>query len=520
VEDTGVGIVLSLVVLATVVAAFARRLSVPAPSLLVVAGVLVGLVPGVPQVRLAPDIVSLVVMPPLLYAAAEELSWRDLRTVWRPVAVLAVGLVAASAAAVGVVAMAVAPLSASMAFVLGAVLASTDPVAVSALGRRLALPPRVQALVQAESLFNDATSLVLFRVAVSVAATAGAFSWGHSAGQFVVLAGGGAAVGGVAAACVTLIRRANEDPVIETVIALVTPYGCYVLAETLGTSGVSAVVVAGVVLGTQTARMTTAHIRLHLHAVNGTVVFVLESVVFALIGLELPSLVRDLSGPEKWWPVEALALAGTLLLTRLLWVYPLSALTQRRRGLPPSWQVPVVVSWAGARGVLPLAAALSIPLTDNAGVALPERGLVLLLTTAVIVITLTVQGFTLAPLVRRTGIAIAPDDTNEEDIAARLRVTRAALDHLDQLADLEAAPDTVVHRLRRELGNRIEHIQSRADHGGHDPTAVTYHQLRRDLIAIESAELDRLYGDGSISATTRRNIQRTLDLEDAGLGDD
>src|SRR5882757_7662486 len=170
--------VLFLVVLATVVATFARRLSIPAPSLLVVAGVVVGMFPGVPEARATPELVSLVVLPPLIYAAGEEMPWRDLRAVWRPVTVLAVGLVLASAAAVGLIAALVAPLPASMAFVLGAVLASTDPVAVSALGRRLSLPPRIQVLVQAESLFNDATSLVLFRLAVSAAIAGGAVSFG------------------------------------------------------------------------------------------------------------------------------------------------------------------------------------------------------------------------------------------------------------------------------------------------------------------------------------------------------
>jgi monovalent cation/hydrogen antiporter len=486
----------------------------------VVAGVGVGLLPGVPQVRVEPDVVSIVVLPPLLYAAAEELSWRDLRAVWRPVAILAVGLVLASAAAVGAVAAAVSPLPANMAFVLGAVLASTDPVAVAALGRRLALPPRVQTLVQAESLFNDATSLVLFRVAVGVAAASGAIPWGHAAGEFVVLAGGGAAVGAAVAAGVTLIRRRTEDPVLETVIALVTPYGSYVLAEQVGASGVSAVVVAGVILGTRISRLTTAHIRLQLHAVYGTVVFLLESAVFALIGLQLPTLIRDLSGTQKWWPLEALALAGTLLAVRVLWVFPLSAATQRRIGLRASWRVPLVVSWSGARGVLPLAVALSIPLTNAAGETLPYRGLVQLLTSAVIVFTLTVQGFTLAPLVRRTGIALTPDDTTEEDIRARVEISRVALAHLDQLSDLEVAPDTVIDRLRRELHGRIEHLEPRTGDGRPDPMAATYRDLRRDLIAVETAELNRLYETGSIGDTTRRHIQRILDLEEAGLGDD
>jgi Na+/H+ antiporter len=386
---------------------FARRVRIPAPSLLVVVGIAVGLLPGVPTVAVTPDVISLIVLPPLLFAAGEELPLRDLRAVWRPVMVLSLGLVLASAAAVAVVAVAITPLSWGMAVVLGAVLASTDPVAVTALGRRLSLPPRVQALVQAESLFNDATSLLLFRVALTVVVTAGAVTWRHTLSQFAVLAGGGLLAGAIVAAGALVTRQRTEDPVLETVVVLVTPYASYVLAESVHASGVTAVVVASVILGTLADRVTTARIWLQLGAVYATVVFLLESVVFGLIGLQLPALVRRLNGSHAQWLWEALAIAVTLIVVRLLWVFPLSAVLQRRGGVRrPSWQVPAVVSWAGARGVVPLAAALSVPLVTSSGSVLPQRDLVVLLTTAVIVVTLVVQGFTLAPLVRRAGIAL------------------------------------------------------------------------------------------------------------------
>lgn len=511
--------VLFLVVLATVVATFARRWRVPAPSLLVIAGVIVGLVPGVPTIVVTPDIVSLVVLPPLLYAAGEELPWRDLRAVWRPVSALAVGLVLVSAAAVGAVAIALTPLPGGMAFVLGAVLASTDPVAVAALARRLALPPRVQALVQAESLFNDATSLLLFRVALSVAIAGGTVSWGHTAAEFAVLAGGGITVGAVIAAGAYLVRRRTEDPVLETVVALVTPYAAYVLAESVHASGVTAVVVASIILGTQATRMTTPRVRLQLSAVFDTVVFLLESAVFGLIGLQLPALFRGLAGIDTRWPLQALAIAATLMVVRVAWVFPLAALWQRRhQGQRPSWRVPAVVSWAGTRGVVPLAAALSIPLGAGGGAVLPNRDLVLLLTTAVIVLTLVVQGFTLAPLVRRAGIAVDVADVRQEDATARLQLANAGLSHLDHLAETEAAPGFVIVALRSAWLDRIERIQ---EHKGSEPpyTASVYRQLRRELLDVENAELDRLYHDGAISDNTRRRIQRSLDLEHAGLGD-
>jgi CPA1 family monovalent cation:H+ antiporter len=518
----GIETVLFLVIVATVVAAFARRLRIPAPSLLVVAGVAVGLLPGVPTVAVTPDVISLIVLPPLLFAAGEELPLRDLRAVWRPVTVLSVGLVLASAAAVAAVAVALVGLSWGMAFVLGAVLASTDPVAVTALGRRLSLPPRVQALVQAESLFNDATSLLLFRVALTIAVAAGAVTWGHTLSQFVLLAGGGLLAGAIVAVGTLVIRRHTEDPVLETVVALVTPYAAYVLAESVHASGVTAVVVASVILGTLADRTTSARIRLQLGAVYGTVVFILESVVFGLIGLQLPVLLRGLDGVHLQWLWEALALAVTLVVVRLLWVFPLSAIVQRRSGVRrPTWQVPAVVSWAGARGVVPLAAALSIPLVTDNGSVLPQRDLVLLLTTAVIVVTLVVQGFTLAPLVRRAGIALTSDHVRQEYVTARLSLARAGLSHLEMLADSETTQEFVIAQLRDRWTARIARIEDlKPEEPDGSSTAEIYRRLRQDLLAVEGAELTRLYEADEITDTTRRRIQRLLDLEHSGLGDD
>ena len=521
----GIETVLLLVVLGTVVATFAGRLRVPAPSLLVIAGLVVGLLPGVPSVRVAPDVVSLVVLPPLLYAASEELPWRDLRAVWRPVIVLAVGLVLASAAAVAAVTGAVAAVPAGMAFVLGAVLASTDPVAVSALGRRLSLPPKVQALVQAESLFNDATSLVLFQIAVSVAVagtaarTTAAGMLLHGAGQFAVLAAGGAAAGAVVAAGVIALRKRVTDPVLETVLALITPYAAYVLGAALHVSPVLAVIVAGLVIGARRSRITTAQTRLQLHSVYQTVIFLLESVVFSLIGLQLPALIRDLSHTEAW-PAEALAVAGTLIATRILWVFPLSAVMQRRGGARLSWPVPAVVSWAGTRGVVPLAAALSIPLASASGTPLPDRDLVLVLATAVIVVSLIVQGLTLEPLARFAGIT-RPADARHEEAIARLRLAEAALARLDELASDDAAPDAVIDRVRGSLQARIGHTRARIDGAqATGPDGLTERELRRDLIGAENAELTQLYDDGTISAATRQRLQRSLDLEATRLSDE
>jgi monovalent cation/hydrogen antiporter len=521
----GTEIVLALVALGTIGAAFASKLRVPPPSLLVVVGVLIGLIPAVPAVRVTPEVVSFVALPPLLWAATNDLPGRDLRAVWRPVAVLAVGLVVASAGAVAAVLSAVTAVPLAMAFVLGAVLASTDPVAVSALGRRLSLPPRVQALVQAESLFNDATSLVLFQIAVSFAVGSSvAADWGgalwHGVVQFVVLAGGGALTGGVIGAGVVLVRRRITDPVLESVVALVTPYAAYVAGEQLHVSGVTAVIVAGLLVGAQRTRITTPATRLQVDAVYQTVIFLLESVVFSLIGLELPTLVRDLAHAGAW-PLTALAIAATLMTVRVLWVFPLWAARQwRHRERRSSWTIPAVVSWAGTRGVVPLAAALSIPLTTADGTRLAQRDLLLVLAVTVIVISLITQGMTLEPLVRRTAIAEPPDGTDRQESAARVRMAEAGIARLDELAASQEAPAAVIDRMRQTLSSRAEHARTQLDGGGALRAELNERQVRRDVLIAQGAELARLYADGTITAATCLRLQRTLDLELTRYSDD
>jgi CPA1 family monovalent cation:H+ antiporter len=372
--------------------------------------------------------------------------------------------------------------------------------------------------VQAESLFNDGTSLVLFQIAVSLAIgvtarTAPAGVLLHGVAEFVVLAGGGAAAGAAVAAGAIMLRRRVTDPVLETVAALLTPYVAYLLGEVLPVSGMTAVIVAGLVIGARRIQITTAQTR-QLHSVYQTVISCWKSVVFSLIGLELPTLVREL-GHAGQWLVAALAVSGTLIATRAAWVFSLSALSHRRGGMRPAWPAAVVVSWAGTRGVVPLSAALSIPLTTASGAALPQRDLVLVLAAATIVVSLIVQGFTLEPLARLAGFGRAgPAGSVHEETLARLRLTDAGLARLDELAETEAIPDTVIDRLRASLQARIGTTRARLDH---DPDtareALTERELRGELIAAENAELSRLFDTGRISAAIKQRLQRSLDLE-------
>ena len=446
------------------------------------------------------------------------------------VSALAVGLVAVSAVAVAFVVHAIFPdVPLAAGFVLGAVLASTDPVAVSALARRLRLPPRLLALVQGESLLNDATSLVLFRVAVTAAA-AGAVSIGGAAAQFVRLGAGGALVGLGLAFLVGQLRRRTDDAVLETAISLLTPYTVYVVAEAFGTSGVTAVVVAGLYLGQRAVELTRGSVRLRISGVYDVVVFLLESVVFAVIGLELPTLVREMPGPDRNFAGGAIAVTAVALLTRLLWIYPAGYLPRLLGRAPqldapaPTWRVLAVATWAGTRGVVPLAAALSIPLTIDSGAPFPHRDLLIVLAISCIILTLVVQGLTLEPLVRRLGVTEDRTRAREEEAVARHAVATAALGRLDELLDLDAAPPAVLERLRQGLEARVGRTREQLDLGpvaipAEPRTGPTYRRLRLDLLAVETARLLSLRDEGRISEDTRRKVQRSLDHEEAGLSE-
>jgi CPA1 family monovalent cation:H+ antiporter len=281
---------------------------------------------------------------------------------------------------------------------------------------------------------------------------------------------------------------------------------------------VTAVIVAGLVVGSRRTRITTPATRLQVDAVYQTVIFLLESVVFALIGLQLPALVRDLDQPGPW-PLIALVIAATLVVTRVAWVFPLWAGRQWRQGQwrwgqgRPSWTVPAVVSWAGTRGVVPLAAALSIPLTATDGSPLPQRDLLLVLAVTVIVISLITQGLTLEPLVRRTAIGQPLATAQQQEATARLRMAEVGLARLDELAASQEAPTAVIDRLRRSLDARASQARAQAGDGRDPAPGLAESDVRRDVLTAQGNELARLYTDGVISSETCLRLQRTLDLE-------
>jgi CPA1 family monovalent cation:H+ antiporter len=504
----------------------APALHVPYPILLVLGGLALGFIPGVPTLQLPPELVLIAFLPPLLYSAAFFTSLRELRENIRPIGTLAIGLVLATMTAVAVVAHAmVDDMSWGAAFVLGAVVAPTDPLAASAIMHRLGVPRRTITIVEGESLVNDGTALVLYRVAVT-AVVAGTFSVWEASWRLVWSVVGGVAIGLVVGFLVAFVRRRIDNPPVEVTIALITGYLAFIPANAAQASGVLAVVTAGVYLGWRTPELTSFQTRLSGSAVWEIFTFVINAVLFALIGLQLPSILDALTGYAGtklvWWGV---LVTVTVVVTRLVFVPVFTYLPKRFGGSfggdnpAPPLNRSAVVAWAGMRGAVSLAAALAVPLTTNDGGSFPTRDLIVFLTFCVILGTLVVQGLTLPMLIRVLGVEADHLDEKEE-AKARIKAADAAIARLSELESEDWVRDDTAERLRGLYGFRRNRFASRFDRdddGAIEEQSLSYQRLRRELLDAERSELVNLRRNGVISSDVERRLHRDLDLEDARL---
>lgn len=513
-----------LVLLVTVLGGLSRRLRLPAPVVLAVGGLLIGLLPGVPDITVDPALVSVLVLPPLLYAAALELPTREVKRDAGVIALLAIGLVLVATVVVGAAAYALVPgLDSTTALVLGAILAAIDAVAVTALARELSLPRRLSVVLESESLFNDATALVAFTVTVGVISAGTRLRPGLALGQFVLIAAGGVVIGLVAGWIGVQARRLAVDTLSENALSLLTPFAAFLPAEAAHVSGLTAVVVCGLFVGPRTPRVVSGAGRLSTQAVWSVLVYLLEGVVFALVGLQLPTFVRSLGDRSVLTVVgQALLVSVVVIAVRAAGIFPgwgvVRALARHRSRPAPGWQTPTVLVWAGTRGVVALAAALALPLTTDAGHPFPARALLLTLTTLCILISLLVQGLTLAPLARRLGLRADEAQTEREEARARHAAARVALATLEDLLEADEVTQSTVDRLRRGIEQRLDRTRLRLDH--HDRARRTgddYRRLRRTLLDAERGELIRLRDGGEISDAVLRRVQRSLDIEESGL---
>jgi len=504
-------LVLLLLVLVTALTLVARRLTVPYPIVMVLGGLVLSQVPGLPDFQLPPDLVFFVFLPPLLFAGGYFTSIREFKANLRAIILLAFGLVIFTAGLVAAVTYMLVPaLGWAGAFALGAIVAPPDAVAATAIFQRVGVPRRIVAILEGESLVNDATALVIYRFAIAAVA-AGTFSLIQAGGSFVVVLAGGIAVGVVVGLvgewCLARIR----DTAIAVMITLLAPFAAYLPAETLGVSGVLATVVAGL-FSRRALRRSSSDVRVVGTAAWQMVLFLLNGLVFMLIGLQLPSVVSGLGDFNRVLGDSAI-LALTVVLTRFVWVIPATYLSRlipsvRRTDPAPSWRAVVVIAWSGLRGVVTLAAALALPLD------FPARRFILFVAFTVILVTLVGQGLTLPLLIKKLGLA--PDaGASHDEVHARGLTTEAALARLEELRAQWPGHIELIDQLRDRYAHRARHDEQHHEDGGAAEQELLEHGLiRREVIDAERQAALDLYDRGVITEEVLRRIERDLDLED------
>ena len=516
-------LILFCLVVVALLAIVARRTRIPHPILLTIGGVILALIPGLPEIHLEPELVFNLFLPPLLYPAAVYTSWRDFRTNLRPILLMATVLVLITMAATASLFPALTGLPLAVGFVFGALISPPDAVAALSFTQNLRVPRKIIVILEGESLVNDATSFISFRFAVAAVMT-GSFSLGHASLRFLFVAVGGVCVGLAVGWLATQVQKRLDDPPVQTMFSLLTPYIAYFSGEKLHVSGILAVVIAGMYYGWRVPRILSGRMRLQAVPVWEMVLFILNGILFMLIGLQLPQVIRALP-PGSAFQVATLAVLVLLVivLVRFGWIFAATYLprffsrTLRRKNRIP-WQQTALMAWTGMRGADSLAGALAIPFLLPNGEPFPGRNLILLVTFCVIFATLVLQGLTLAPLVRWLGIE---DDhaTEKEETLARLKANEAALAHVEEMEALHRTNPKTAERLRAEYVDRIQQLR------GEGPPEKTVRRLfSRDFedLAREALETERetvigLRNDEVISDQALRRIQRDIDLAEARL---
>ena len=515
-----------LLAVTTALAEVANRLRVPYPVVLVLAGLGLSLLPGLPPVTLAPNIVFFVFLPPLLFSSAWQLSWSAFRAELRPISMLAIGCVLFSLVLVAAVAHYVLPdFGWGPAFVLAAIISPTDAVSAAVATKGLPISRRIISILEGESLVNDATGLIAYRYAVAAILT-GQFALGAAAGQLLLVAGVGVGVGLAVGAMFYVVHRLSRSSVtVDTSLSLLTPYAAYLLAETAHGSGVLAVVVAALFVSQYAARIFNHEGRLQVMAVWDSLTFLLNGLVFILIGLQLPAIVMGVAPGLRWALLGYGGLISAAIIgARMLWVYPTSYLLRQLSTAIKSEQPSLslgeitLIGWGGMRGVLSLAAALALPLALPSGAAFPQRNPILLITFVVILVSLLVQGLTLRPLIGWLGLE--PDTQAErEEQKLRISLARRTVDYLDSPEAADQAPPEILARMQHRYAQRLERLHQRANSPEDLPTITLtpFQQLQEAVIHYERQVLDTMRQEHNISEEVLRKLENELDLEEGRL---
>lgn len=521
---------LVLLLFVVIFAALARKLQTPYPIVLVIAGLLLSFVPGTPKIALNPDVIFLVVLPPLLYSAAWLTSWREFRYNLVSILMLAFGLVAFTVAGVAAAAhWLFAGFDWRLGCVLGAVVAPTDAIAATSIAKRIGLPQRIVDLLEGESLVNDASGLLALEFALAMVVEGRTPTLMSGAIRLIFLICVGLAIGLVIGLVVEWIEQRIDDGPIEIVLSILTPYAVYLAAEAVHASGVLAVVACGLYLSRHSSHFFSANVRLQAWAVWDSLTFVINGLVFVLIGLQLPQVLAGI----RDYSVRELLLYGALfsaivIALRLLWMFPGARLAQlirtrvlgQRYARPSAKQV-FVVGWTGMRGVVALAAAMALPETLADGREFPRRNLIVFLTFSVILVTLVLQGLTLPPLIRALGLAGAGGgDHAEEEGEARRIITSAALAHLEDvrgqdLPDFTAVYDDIARRYARRLASLSK--ESEDSDGMSNKELQRYRTVLAELLRLERKTAVRLRNEGRINDEVLRKIEHELDLSETRM---
>lgn len=513
-------LILICLVLVALVAMLARRIRIPDSILLAIAGVLLGLVPRLPTIRLQPELVFNLFLPPLIYPAAVFTSWRDFRANLRPILLLAVALVIATMIAMAALFHYLTGLPWAVGFVFGALISPPDAVAALSITQNLRVPRRIIVILEGESLVNDATSFISFRFAVAAVMT-GAFSLGQATLQFLLVGTGGVAMGLAVGWLATQVQKRLDDPPVQTMLSLLTPYIAYFGGEKLHVSGILAVVIAGIYYGWQAPRILSGRMRLQALPVWQMVVFILNGLLFILIGLQLPQVIQSLpAGSTSRVAGIAIAIISVMVLVRFTWMFGttyfpfLSGKWRRKFRFP--WQHTALIAWTALRGADSLAAALAIPFVLPTGEPFPGRDVILLLTFCVIFGTLLLQGLSLTPIVRWLGVM---DDhaTEREERLARLKANEAALTRLEAMDSSHQAKPETIARLRAEYLDRIRQLRGASSEAVSRLFSPDFEDLACELLQIERETVVTMRNEKAISDQALRRIQRDIDLAEARL---
>lgn len=521
-------ILVFLPIVIVAVSLLAERLRTPPAILLVLAGVALALIPGLPTLKLAPDFVLLFVLPPVIYSSAVAMSWRDFRFNLRPISLLAVGCVSFTTMAAAAAAHWLLGLSWPEGFVLGAIVSPPDAVAPLAVARRMRIPRRILVILEGEGLANDATALVLYRFAVA-AVSVGAFSFGHALEAFAAITVGEILWGFVVGWLMLRLRRWVDDPRLEIMLSVLTPFVAYWPPEHLGGSGVLATVTTGLYISWNGSRLISADTRLQGIFFWDFFIYLTEGMVFLITGLQARALTVGLESYSKAdLAVSALTICLVVIVARFVWMYPATYLPRwlsraiARRDPAPPWQWPFALAFTGIRGIVSLAAALAIPLETDAGGPFPHRDLILVLTFAVILVTLVGQGFFLPTVIRALGLAnagrIEQEKERLEEFAARRQAILASMKRLDELKEARSLPDEIVGPLQTRHEARLQLLEQKSsDDEANTRLTTVYEEVEQVLLDAERELINELYRQGKLRDEPRRRIERELDLREAYL---